>query len=195
MLVNHSLPHGRFGTALRKPSAPSIPEAEPLYRIGDTVMHPSEGVCTIEDLRKMDFCGTEKRTYYVLKPNTEKSSSRVYLPIARGNSLLRQLLTQEDILSLIHRSSEYAGLWIADSKQRKDAFSHILAEGNYARIIRMIYEIHEARTQRESEGKKPCASDEAILAEAERLLHQEFSYVLHMSPEKTAAFVCRELGV
>lgn len=39
------------------------------------------------------------------------------------------------------------------------------------------------------------AADEAILAEAERLLHEEFSYVLHMSLEETAAFVCRELGV
>lgn len=59
----------------------------------------------------------------------------------------------------------------------------------------MIAEIHEQNAKRALEGKKPCASDEAILAEAERLLHQEFSYVLHMSPEETAAFVCKELGV
>lgn len=31
--------------------------------------------------------------------------------------------------------------------------------------------------------------------DAEHLLHDEFSYVLHMSLEETAAFVCRELGV
>ena len=193
MIPNHSLPHSRFGAPLRTPAASSIPDAEPIYRAGDTVMHPSEGVCTIEELRRMDFRGTEKRTYYVLKPATEKSSSTVYMPVARGNAILRQLLTKDDILSLIRRSKDYAGLWIADSKQRKDAFSRILSEGNYARIIRMICEIHQKRTLREQEGKKPCAADESILAEAERLLHQEFSYVLHMSVEEIAAFVRREL--
>lgn len=111
-----------------------------------------------------------------------------------GAAILRPLLREADIHALIRQSSEYAGLWIADSKQRKEAFSRILAENNYAKIIRMIAEIHEQNDRRTREGKKPCATDEAILAEAEQLLHQEFSYVLHMSPEETAAFIYRELS-
>lgn len=187
-------PNGRFGAAIRTPAAPSIPDAEPLYRIGDTVMHPSEGVCSIEELRRMDMSGAP-RTYYILKPATEKSSSTIYMPVARGNTVLRRLFSKSDILELIHRSGEYAGLWIADGKQRKESFTRILSEGDYAKIIRMMVEIHEERIRRSAEGKKPCAADEAILAEAERLLHQEFSYVLHMSLEETAAFVRSELGV
>lgn len=187
-------PSSRFGAALRMPSASSMANAEPIFSVGDTVMHPSEGVCVIKELRSMDFAGA-MRVYYVLKPTTEKNSSTVYMPVARGNTVLRRLLVREDILTLIHRSGEYAGIWIADSKQRKDTFAKILSEGNYSKIIRMMVEIHEERIRREQEGKKPCASDEAILIEAERLLHQEFSYVLRMTPEETAAFVCRELGV
>lgn len=186
---------GRFGSVLRTENPAPIEDAEPIYHTGDTVMHPSEGVCTVTELRRMAFRGAEQRMYYVLKPTMEKSSSTVYLPVARGNSILRQLLTESDIRALIRRSGEYAGLWIADSKQRKEAFSRILVEGNYAKIIRMIQEIRTENAQRDAEGKKPCAADEAILAEAERLLHQEFSYVLHMSPEETAAFIARELQV
>lgn len=172
-MMNNRLPYsGRLGAAIRTPAAPTIPDAGPVYRAGDTVMHPSEGVCTITELRRMALSGMPERTYYVLKPTTQKGSSTVYLPVARGNAILRPLLSQQDIRVLIRQSEAYAGLWIADSKLRKEAFTHIL-----------------------SEGKKPCAADEAILAEAERLLHQEFSYVLHMSAEETAAFVCRELGV
>lgn len=193
-MVNQNLMRsGRFGTAIRMP-APSIADANPLYATGDTVMHPSEGICTIHELRLMEFGGTEKRLYYILKPTTAKSSSTVYLPIARGNSILRRLLTRESIYSLIARSSEYAGLWIADSKQRKDAFSKILSEGNYAKIIRMLQEIYEENAARQAEGKKPCSSDDAIRAEAERLLHQEFSYVLNLSLEDTAAFIVNELN-
>ena len=194
MKPTYKPPSGRFGAAIRTPSAPSIPDAEPIYGVGDTVMHPSEGVCSVEELRRMDMSGAA-RTYYILKPATEKSSSTVYMPVARGNTILRRLLSKADIVDLIHRSGEYAPLWIADSKQRKEAFSKILSEGNYAKIIRMMIEIHEERARREQEGKKPCAADEAILAEAERLVHQEFSYVLHMTLEETTAFVRAELGV
>jgi len=84
-------------------------------------------------------------------------------------------------------------LWIADNKQRKDAFSKILSEGNYAKIIRMLQEIYEENAVRQAEGKKTCTSDDAIRAEAERLLHQEFSYVLNLSLEDTAAFIVNEL--
>ena len=172
MMNNRPQHSGHFGAAIRMPAASAVPDAEPVYRAGDTVMHPSEGVCTIAELRRTALSGMLERTYYVLKPATQKGSATVYMPVARGNAILRPLLSEQDIRALIRRSDEYAGLWIADSKQRKEAFTHIL-----------------------SEGKKPCAADEAILAEAERLLHQEFSYVLHMSAEETAAFVCRELGV
>ncbi|MBQ4264779.1 MAG: hypothetical protein IJB85_04635 [Clostridia bacterium] len=195
MYPNTSLRNGRFGAAIHTPAAPSIPDADPVYCVGDTVMHPSEGVCIIDELRRMDFQGTPSQTYYILKPATEKNSSTVYMPVARGNTILRRLLKREDIVALIHRSKEYTGLWITDSKQRKEAFTKILSEGNYAKIIRMMQEIHEERSRREAEGKRPCAADEAILAEAQRLLHQEFSYVLHMSLEETASFVCSELGV
>ena len=187
-------PAGRFGAAIRVPAAP-IPDADPLYQTGDTVMHPSEGVCTVAEIRPMQFRGSETRRYYILKPATEKSSSTVYLPVARGNSVLRRLLSEEDIRAIIHRSGEYAGLWVADSKQRKETFTRILQEGNYAKIVRMIHEIRMENARRVSEGRKPCASDEAIQTEAERLLHQEFSYVLHLSVEDTVAFVIRELGI
>lgn len=172
--------------------APSAPDVPPVYRVGDTVVHPSEGICTVEAFRAPG--GVESRAYYALKPTAEKSSSTVYMPVARGNALLRRLLTRDDILALIRRAAACDDPWIEEPKLRKDAFARILSEGDYARIIRMIEALHEARERRTHEGKKPCAADEAILADAERLLHQEFSYVLHMSAAETVAFICAELA-
>lgn len=183
----------RFGAAIRTHSISPIPDAEPHFFAGDTVVHPSEGICTIQELRRMDL-GSALRTYYILKPASEKNSSTVYLPVARGNEILRRLLNREDILTFIAKSREYAGLWIDDSKRRKDSFLQILHEGNYAKIIRMVLEIHQASERRIAEGKKPCAADEAILNEAERLLNQEFAYVLNLSQEETAAFIIRKLN-
>ena len=119
-MMNNRLAHsGRFGAAIRTPAASAIPDAEPVYRAGDTVMYPSEGVCTIVELRRMALSGMPERTYYVLKPATQKGSSTVYLPVARGNAILRSLLSEQAIRDLIRQSEAYAGLWIADSKLRK----------------------------------------------------------------------------
>ena len=54
-----------------------------MYQVGNTVMHPSEGICAVENIRRMRF-GTQEREYYVLRPTMENGSSTVYLPIERG---------------------------------------------------------------------------------------------------------------
>jgi len=166
-----------------------------MYQTGDTVMHPSEGVCTIVDVRSIRFSGNDYRDYYVLRPSMEKGSGTVYLPVTRGDIVLRRLLSRQDILNMIHNSSDYTGLWSDDNRVRKDRFTAILREGNYAKLIRMICEIHEHAALRIAEGKKLPSTDEHILSEAERLLHQEFAYVLKMSLEDTVQFILKELNI
>ena len=165
-----------------------------MYQVGNTVMHPSEGICAVEDIRKMRF-GAQEREYYVLRPRMENGSSTVYLPVERGNAVLRKLLSREDVLTMIRESGQYAGLWIDDSRLRKERFTEILHEGNYAKLIQMIRELHEHNARRLAEGKRLPATDEHLLADAQRLLHQEFSYVLGMSQEATVTFILRELGI
>ena len=81
-----------------------------MFGIGDTVMHPSEGVCNVEEIRTIQFSGAQPRSYYVLHPTMEKGSSTVYMPTDRGDTVLRRLLSRQDILDLIHCSGEYAGI-------------------------------------------------------------------------------------
>lgn len=58
MMNNRPQHSGRFGAAIRMPAAP---DAEPVYRTGDTVMHPSEGVCRVAELRRMALSGMQAR--------------------------------------------------------------------------------------------------------------------------------------
>lgn len=173
----------------------NVPHAEkPKYSCGDTVMHPSEGICNIEKITPMRFGDSPEEPYYVLRPTMDKASNVVYMPVNRGNTVLRQLLREADIEEIISRSAEYDGLWIDDSKQRKDSFTKILSEGNYSKMIRMIQEIHIHSDLRIASGKRPCQTDETILEEAESLLHQEFSYVLQLSNEDTVEYIRRRLS-
>ena len=157
---------------------PQEKTAEPVYAAGDTVIHPSEGICVIDKIDLNVVAANPRMLYYILKPTMSKSESTVYLPVNRGNTLLRALLTKEEIDQIILDSVSFPSVWIDDNKLRKESFTALLSEGNHVKLIRMIRDIHDHNEMRLAEGKKPCAADEAILAEAERLLHQEFAFVL-----------------
>lgn len=158
-------------------------------------MHPSEGICTISEIRLMRFGSGVPRKYYILKPEMDQSSATVYLPVQRGNTVLRRLLSHADIDALISRARSTDSLWEEDSKKRRECFSSILSSGDYAKIIRMIVDIYEHNALRLSEGKKPCASDESVRETAETLLHQEFSHVLKLSSEETILYIRKKLSV
>lgn len=179
-------------TDIKKTPAEFILDEEPVFRVGETIMHPSEGVCSIEALKHMDFANNARR-YYVLKPVSTNGSSTVYLPVGRGNLILRRLLNQETIIRMIREAANHESLWISDNKQRKEAFTRILSEGYHVEMIRLILEMHEQEFLREKEGKKLSATDKAILDQAERRLHQEFSHVLHMTLEETVSFIRQNL--
>lgn len=169
------------------PAQPETPVA-PRFAVGDTVMHTSEGICTVLEIRPMQFSGAF-RDYYVLKPEMEKSSSTVYMPVSRGNAMLRRLLSRSDIDALIAQSRRFPSLWIEDAKQRRDAFRVVLSSCDYSKMMRMIADIYEHNALRQAEGKKPCSADEAVREEAEKLLHQEFAHVLGLSAEETIAYI------
>lgn len=52
----------------------SVKEVTAMFASGDTVMHPTEGVCLVEDVRTLQF-GAAPQPYYVLHPTGEKGSS------------------------------------------------------------------------------------------------------------------------
>ena len=95
------------------------PETKPVFSREDTVMHPSEGVCEVQEIRKMRFGSLPEQMYYILKPSAKSGSSVVYLPVIRGNEILRRLLGPAEIDSLIRDSRDLPPLWITETKQQK----------------------------------------------------------------------------
>ena len=169
-------------------------ETAPVFSREDTVMHPSEGVCQVQEVRRMRFGSLPEQAYYVLKPSAKSGSSVVYLPVARGNEILRRLLGPAEIDGLIRDSRELPPLWIAETKQRKESFLRVLRSGDYAQVIRMITEIRAHGEARIAAGKKPCVGDESVREEAERLLHEEFSLALGLSREDTINYIRERLA-
>ena len=55
-----------------------------MFAVGDVVLHTSQGVCRVDDIRDEKFSGMN-RTYYVLLPMENNGKSTTYVPVDAPN--------------------------------------------------------------------------------------------------------------
>lgn len=165
-----------------------------MYKETDIVMHPSAGVCRIQAIREESFT-KQARLYYVLRPMYENNSTTIYVPTDLDKIKLRRLLSREEIVELIHGVSLDTPLWIDNPNVRRDSFTELLHNGEHTVLIRLIAELHTHRKEAVAAGHKFRASDEKILQEAEKRIHQEFAHTLQLEVDEVAPFIMKELGV
>lgn len=164
-----------------------------MFQIGSIVVHPSAGVCNIEDIREEKL--TENpRTYYIMHPVADKSTTTIYVPVDTDKIHLRKLMGRDEIIDMIRHSTAEKIEWIDNTNLRKAAYTEILHSGNTSRIIALITILHTRRTRAEEAGKKFSMHDEKILLAAEKKIHQEFSQALSMQEEEIPKFIITQLS-
>lgn len=165
--------------------------AELRLNIGDCIHYGSHGVCRVVGLEEKEFRGCKKE-YYLLTPISEEHI-RLYLPTDAEFSRvkLRKVLSAEEIYDLIRQEKAQETRWIADSKLRREVFSRTLRNGETAELLRMVKALHSHQSQLPG-GKALPMSDLEMLRTAEKLLYNEFNYVLHMEKDKILPFILGE---
>lgn len=163
------------------------------FAVGDIVRYATTGVCRIADITEMAI-GKQKAMYYVLQP-VHKDALQVYVPCDKEALVakMRRILTKGEILSLIHSMPEVDCRWIADDMQRKETYQQILAQGDRSGLIGMIRAIYLHQQRCLASGKKLHQADERYFEEAQKLLSDEFAYVLGIRPEQVTPFIVEQL--
>ena len=160
-----------------------------MFNVDDIVIYGINGVCKIVTIEEKNLMGT-KKNYLVLKPlNGDKST--FYVPVDNENLLskMRKLLSEDEINQLIDSMPNEKILWINNERERKERYRQIIADGNHSELIRMIKAIHFEKKDREEKGKKLHISDERFLKEAEKILYDEFQYVLNLSEKDVMSYI------
>ena len=103
--------------------------------------------------------------------------------------------TKDEIIELIKSVSVDSVEWIDNSTLRKDAFMHIIYNGDTKDIVALIAKLHMRKKEVETAGKKFSATDSKILKEAEKRVYQEFSYVLNTDEKNIPEFILKYLNV
>lgn len=153
-----------------------IQETKKRYEIGNCVIYRAEGICDITDIRSEAFAGGEKADYYILSPRNDPNST-VYVPVdnERLTSMMRPLLSDGEIRTMISELRSDRLEWIPDSRARSTRFREILADGDRRQVLVLLNTVREKIAENDANGKRSGTTETSALTRACRLLRDEFS--------------------
>ena len=158
-----------------------------MFQVNDMVLYGTNGVCKLVDIDVRD-CGGRMVEYYILKP-IYASNSTVFVPVnnEKLTSKMRYVLTKEEIDEKIRLIPESSPGWIDDA--RKERFKDIVSRADTFELIQLIKTLLEHQEAVMARGKKLHVADERMLQEAEKMICDEFSYVLGISKEEVPSYI------
>lgn len=166
-----------------------------MYKTDEIIVHPSAGICKIEDIRKQKFSGTLAKEYYILTPVYESVKTTIYVPVDSDKITLRRPMKAETLDKAIKEAKNEKIGWIENDNQRYEAYLEVFHSGNQSKIISLITTLHKKQVEKQAANKKLRINDEKMLKDLEKLIYQEIAYVFGIELNDTASFVMNKLGI
>ena len=166
-----------------------------MYKVNDTVLYNTHGVCKIVGISEKDFGGNHT-SCYALKP-VYRDKSMVFIPVNSNNALskMHRILSADQIYSLIKVIPDEKADWIQDKDERKEFYEKVLLGEDREELIKLIKALHVYHQSLILQGKKMHAIDRYFMKEAEKRLHEEFAYVLNIKPEEVIPFITEQVNI
>ena len=150
------------------------------FRKTEHVVYASNGICLIEDIKKMSFVrGEPEKLYYILKPLNDKNST-IYIP--QDNEILlgkiRSIVTKCEIEAIITDVKKNDIEWIEDRKLRGARYREIFANPHPAVLLPLIKGISKKNLELLELGKKLASADKEAFESSLRYVKDEFAFAL-----------------
>ncbi|SDF38982.1 CarD family transcriptional regulator [Marvinbryantia formatexigens] len=164
-----------------------------MFEVNNYVVKYNSGVCKVEDVldgQKADF--KDNKMYYLLIPLAEKSA-RIYIPLERGEKVLRRVLTYEEATELISRIPSIGMEFSQNDKLRELEYKEALQSLDCERMVQIIKDIYGRKKRREIRGKKTTATDEKYFRQAEHALYMELAFSLGCREEDIPGLITEKI--
>ncbi|MBQ8600174.1 MAG: CarD family transcriptional regulator [Clostridia bacterium] len=166
-----------------------------MVKNNDTVLYGVHGVCKVSDTVKKRV-GKEDKEYYVLRPVFDQTTV-LYVPTwnEQLTAKLRRILSAEEIYAMIRSMPDEELLWVENENDRKRIYQEALVSGEREQLVRLIKTLHVRQQKRLEQKKALLLSDERFMKEAERILYEEFAYVLKIDRDQVLPLIMQEIQV
>ena len=142
------------------------------FKIGETLVEPTVGICQLEGIRRMNVDGLEEN-YYIFKA----SNARVLVPKSQIDKRgIRRPMTRDDVKKI------FTFLKIPVSPTRSDArlqymsYRNVMKSGEPQKITKLLRDLYTLDQADELKGK-----EREIMDQARRFLCDEIAYVRQAS--------------
>lgn len=165
------------------------------FNKGEYVIYGKVGVCLVLDCCFQSFGKDTGEQYYALKPKNDPRST-LYVPCGNEKLMarLRPLLTKEEIDEILQGVSPDDFPWNEDKNERTSFYRTVLSSFDHRQLVRLIRTLYAKKEEKARLGKKLFALDETVLADAVRLVEDEFSLVLGISPSGVEDYVLSHMA-
>lgn len=157
-----------------------------MWSINDRVMHNVYGICKICEITEREV-DDDIIKYYVMVP-IDDEITRILVPVNKTTSI-KELLTRDKIIELIQAIPQSEAVNIDNKNRRRMVFSDLLTKGTRLDRLGIIKILFEEKQELEKDNRKLHVRDEAILTQAEKLLHEELGYVLEIDEKDVGKFI------
>ena len=159
-----------------------------MFAIGETVVHDSDGICTVADIGTLDMAHISKdRQYYTLIPFYDKGS-KLFIPVDAAGSL-RVAMDEKAVRKLLEVLPEIEPIEIQDEKRREQEYKTAIRSGDCKRVIQIIKTIYLRQEKRMEDGKKITEVDERYFRMAEDKLYGEIALAMKMEKSEVLGFI------
>lgn len=157
--------------------------------VGEVVVYGVQGVCRVAELVSRRF-DRETKDYYLLRPVFDQRSV-IYVPVDKPDLVaqMRPPLTTSEIHELIDSLEINGSEWIADDSDRRDYCADVIRSGDRGALMRLIDMLYSRNEELKGQKKHFHIADERSLKRAEKLLNDEFAYVLGMLPDEIPDYI------
>lgn len=164
-----------------------------MFKVNDYVVYGSTGVCQIVDIKKEKYLSSDETEYYVLQP-AYNNKMTIKTPVNNLKVLMRELISKDEVLSLIATISENKTIWINDDRQRNEFFKAALRTGKSEEWMKIIKTLHLEKKEKSVVGKKLNKTDEDIMKTAEKQLYEEFAMALNIAPDEVLPYILEHIS-
>lgn len=164
-----------------------------MFKVGDTVLYGSDGVCKISEITQKVF-GDTSIEYYVLTPLYDNKST-FFVPTKNEKlkGKMHYVLSADEIKSVIDNCDD-SFEWIDNDAKRSEEFKEIISCGELNKIARLTKCITRHKDEIIQKGKKLHKSDEIIYKEAIKILYEEFAMVINVTKDDIADVLCKKIS-
>lgn len=165
------------------------------HNINDFVMYSHNGIYKIDDITAVHLKGMDEKEYYILR-SVYDSNVKIMVPCDNEKLVakMRRILSVDEINAIIEKSEELSGEWIENCRSRAEEFARIIDEGDAAEILRIVKVLSLHRIEVEEQRKKFLSTDERILNSAEKIIAENFAFVLGIDKKEVTRYIINQIN-